>query len=130
MKKIFILLILLTILLLNSYTTKPDFSFSNYFNVGTLTQYTDENMKNLKYKKSILGESIYFTNLNVENALNKLKAKIQFTEYIANKDLSILYCTSPLINKNVKVKNKSVNLQIAITEEYVVIGWPLILGSF
>lgn len=117
MKKIFVLLILLTIILLNSYSKQTEFSLSNYFDIGTITSFKN-------------GESIYFTNFEVNDALKKLNAEIKFTEYIKNKDLTILYCKSPIIPKSVDVKNFNINLQIAITDDYTVIGWPMILGSF
>lgn len=137
MKKIFILIILLSILLLNAYNKSPDFSFYNYFNVGTITRYTNENSKNsilpnvnINGYGSLLGESIYFDNINIETALLTLKAKVEFVEYIAEKDLTILYCTTPLIHKEVFIKDKNINLQIASSENYTIIGWPMILGGF
>lgn len=137
MKKIFVLLILLMILLLNSYSNQTDFSFSTYFNSGTITKYTEDNcnasiLPNISINSNgkIIGESIYFEQLEVGNALSTLKAKVLFTEYISNRDLTVIYCSSPLIEKSVMVKDYSVNLQIATTDNYTVIGWPMILGSF
>lgn len=122
MKKIVVLLILLSILMLNAYSKQTDFSFSKYFSSGTITCYaTDTNIK---------GESIYFENLEIDNALKTLKANVVFKEYIKEKRLTILYCLSPLINKTIVTKNKEINLQIAVSNNYVVLGWPMILGSF
>ena len=137
MKKIFILLILLAIILLNGYSKQSDFTLSNYFKTGIITKYTDTKCNNsllpnvtINGSGNLLGESIYFENLELNNALTILQAKVEFFEYISDKDLTILYCSSPLVPKDVEVKDILINLQIATTDEYTVIGWPLILGSF
>lgn len=123
MKKLFILIMLLFILLLNAYSQQSEFTFTNYFEIGSITQYKQQN-------KTLIGESAFFNNVEIDNILSKLNAKIQFIEYIKESDITILFCTSPLIYKSIKVKNKIINLQIAIAEEYTVVGWPMILGSF
>lgn len=125
MKKIFILLILLCIVLLNCYNNQSEFTLSNYFQTGKITKYIDEERCN-----TLIGESIYLDTIEIDSALNNLNATIKFAEYIADKDLTILYCNSPLINKTIVVKAETINLQIALTDEYTVIGWPMILGSF
>lgn len=137
MKKIFVLLILLCILLLNSYSNQNEFSFSSYFKTGTITRYTDENTElsilpnvTINGNSNLVGESIFFESLDLNNALHTLLANIKFVEYITENDLTILYCSSPLIPKSIQVKNENINLQIATCEKYTVIGWPLILGGF
>ena len=137
MKKIFVLLILLMILLLNCYSNQTEFTFSNYFNTGVITKYTKNNCSasilpnvSINSNGKIIGESIYFDQLEIGNALSTLNAQVMFTEYIYSRDLTIIYCSSPLIEKSVVVKDYIVNLQIATTDNYTVIGWPMILGSF
>lgn len=137
MKKFFVLLILLCILLLNSYSNQSNFSLSTYFKTGSITRYTHENTKNsilpnitINGNNKLIGESIYFNNLNIDNALHTLLAKVEFTEYLIEKDLTIIYCSSPLVPRSVEIKNEIINLQIATCPEYTIIGWPMILGSF
>lgn len=137
MKKIFVFLILIAILIINS-SSKNDFSLQDYFS-GRLTVYTktcdvDNNiLPNITIdnnSNSAIGESMFFDNVEISNILNKLNAKVIFSEYISSRNLTLLYCQSPKIRKSVLVKNKQINLQIVLADDYVVIGWPLILGSF
>ena len=71
---------------------------------------------------------MYFENLEVGNALKVLKAEVEFIENVD--DLTLLYCHSSLITKSVTIKEKAINLQICIADDYAVIGWPMILGAF
>ena len=132
----FLLVLLLLILLANSFMQKEDFSLSSYFN-GELTVYAQTRNSesqilpnvSISYSKYCsVGESMYFKNLEVGNALKVLKAKVKFVENLSK--LTILYCTSPLIEKTVLVKDQFINLQICIADDYAVIGWPMILGAF
>ncbi|MFQ6724290.1 MAG: hypothetical protein ACLRFE_03035 [Clostridia bacterium] len=145
MKKIFIVLILSLVFACNIFIKPNEFSLSNYFNTGILHIYTkrpinetsiaisnlyiSNNNKGAK-KNDIVGESIYFTNLEIGSALNKLKAKVKFTEYISQQNLTLIYAYSNLIPKYEIVNNVKINLQISTCNEYSVIGWPLIYGSF
>ena len=77
----------------------------------------------------VIGESISVKNLEVASAIKKLNARVVKTEYLEG-GTTVVYAYSNLINDRVEVFGKSVNLQIAITDDKTVIGWPLILGSF
>lgn len=81
-------------------------------------------------KKDIVGESLCFNDLEIGSAINTLKAKIKFTEYIENQNLTIIYAYSSLISTYKKINNVKVNLQISTCTEYSIIGWPVIYGSF
>lgn len=122
-----------------------DFSLSKYFSGNTLYTYTSEYINPTSTKitntymsssstgatsQNLLGESMYFDNLEVGYALKTLKANVKFTEYLPDEHLTIIYGYSPLINKNKIIKDKTINLQIAISSEYAIIGWPVIFGSF
>lgn len=145
MKKIIIIL-LLTLTFACSIFIKPkNFSLQNYFDSGLLHIYTSHpinetsiaitnlyvssNSKGLK-KDVMVGESMYFDNLEVGSAIKKLKAKVKFTEYLDEQNLTLIYAYTKLISKYEIVNNVKINLQISTCDEYTVIGWPLIYGSF
>jgi hypothetical protein len=129
-----------------SIFVKPNnFSLKNYFNTGLLHIYTKRPINETSIylvniyistnskgatKEDIIGESLYFENLEIDSALNKLKAKIKFTEYIDDQNLTIIYAYSNLIPSSKTLNNTKVNLQISTCNEYSVIGWPIIYGSF
>jgi len=136
MKKLFVLILLLSILAIHSLQSKNEFSFSKYFNFGELTTYTkggrNQILPNIQINGNgkIIGESIKFENCEPIALLTKLNAKICFFEYIEERDLTIIYAYTNLIEKKISVKKHKINIQLAHTSNYTVIGWPLILGSF
>lgn len=136
MKKIFIFILLLSILVVHFLQEKSSFSFSDYFSFGDITVYSQSDnssfLPNIEMngKGKVVGESIRFNKVEPLSLINTLNAEIKFFEYIENQDLTIIYCYSNLIDKEVTVKNENINLQIAYCEDYTIIGWPLILGSF
>ena len=69
------------------------------------------------------------TNFEIGNALKVLNAHVVKTECLENGS-TVIYAYSNLIQEKVEVENKFVNLQIVENEEYCIIGWPLILGSY
>ena len=145
MKKIIIILSLCLLFACSIFIKPKDFSLSNYFDTGILYIYTRtpinetsmqltntymSTSKKGANKNNVIGESLYFNNLEVGSAIKKLKAKVKFTEYIEEQQLTIIYAYSSLINTHEIVKNVKVNLQISTCDEYSVVGWPLIYGSF
>ena len=86
-------------------------------------------MNSQPVKDYVMGESMVIDNLEVGDALNKLKARVVKTEYLED-GTTVIYAFSSLINQNVEVDGKKVNLQIANKEERYIVGWPLILGSY
>ncbi len=145
MKKIIIALILCLLFACSIFVKPKQFSLTNYFDSGLLHIYTKRPInetsillantymstsnKGIK-KGDIIGESLYFENLEVGSAINKLKAKIKFTEYLDNEKLTLIYAYTNLISKYEIINHTKVNLQISTCEQYSVIGWPLIYGSF
>ena len=138
MKKIFVLILVLSLIIINAFYWRKNFSFRDYFSSGNLTQYT-ANLKPytpklfrkfLSNKKDVVGESIYFENLEVGEALKTLQAEVKYTEYLEDMNLTVLYCYTDKIKDSVYTNNYKINLQIASCENYTVIGWPMILGSF
>ncbi len=144
MKKICIILIL-SLLLGCSFFIKPkQFNLRSYFDSGVLHIYTKRPINETSIPisnlymststsgagKQVIGESLYFENLEIDHALTTLKAKVKFTEHIKNQNLTIIYAYTKLIPKYEIVNNVKINLQISTCEQYSVIGWPLIYGSF
>ena len=140
MKKIFVLIVILFILILNFIYVNNDFSLINYFPTGQLTKYSNceenalaqilPNVYITNTNKHIIGESMYFDNLEVASAIDTLNAKVVFTESLTNEQMILVYCYSTLVPDSVEYKGKKINLQFAISNTYTVIGWPMILGSF
>lgn len=140
MKKFFII-ISLFLVLIGSKEVKNDFTLLDYFS-GEYTSYTEQAINNSSinhgfcYEQNIIveegklvGESLKVFNFEPVAALEKLKAKVIKTEYLED-GLTVIYAYTSLINESVDVDEKKVNIQIAQNDEYCVIGWPLILGSF
>ena len=145
MKKIIVILILGIIFACGIFANHQPFTLSNYFNSGTLHIYTKAPINETSVpltsiymseptphiqNSDIIGESMYFENLEVGSAINTLKATVKFTEYIKQQNLTIIYAYTKLINQYKIINNTRVNLQISTCDEYSVIGWPLIYGSF
>lgn len=140
MKKIIISVLIMLLFSCNLNTTK-NFSLLDYFN-GDYTSYSKEYvnnksidlgfcyMNNFRISQNIIvGESIKIKDLEVASALKDLQASVVKTETLQDNTI-IIYAYTKLINSTKQVDNKNVNLQFAITPHYVVVGWPLILGSY
>lgn len=139
MKKILIAIVVIFVLLSN-VDAKQNFSLLNYFS-GEYYAYSleQENSNSLylgfcyetqdKVVNKKIGESIVVKNLEPIEAINKLKAKIVKTEYLDD-GTTVIYAYSSLINDRVEINGLVVNLQIAHKQDYSVVGWPVILGSF
>ena len=145
MKKIIIILILCMLFACSIFIRPNEFSLKNYFNSGTLHIYTTHPINETSIQltnsyistsrkgatnKDIIGESLYFDNLEVGSAIKTLKAKIKFTEFIKEQNLTIIYAYTLLIPTSKIIDNIKINLQISTCNEYSVIGWPVIYGSF
>lgn len=66
--------------------------------------------------------------VSVREAILKMRARIIYTQDL--QDMKIYYCYSPLIKKSVTLKGKTINLMIADRSQDLVIGSPLIKGSY
>lgn len=126
MKKIFILIVILVIVMFSMLHDEKQFSLRDYFKTGEFTEYSSS----IEAKNKKIGESIYFDNLEVGQAIETLNAEIKFVEYLEDEGLTVIYCYSDKIKDSVYAKNEKINLQIASCDNYTVIGWPMILGSF
>ena len=140
MKK-FLIIISMFLVLICSRDAKNDFTLLDYFS-GEYSAYTEtsqsENCINLGFcymqdevvkENELVGESLKIYNFEPISALEKLNAKLVKTEYLDN-GTTVIYAYTNLIKEKVEVENKTVNIQIAQNDEYSIIGWPLILGSY
>lgn len=136
-----LIIIAIFLILISANSRQNNFTLLNYF-IGEYTSYTEKAigeesinlgfcyMQNKASENNILvGESVKIKNFEPVAALKKLNARVIKTEYIENGTV-VIYAYSNLINKNIKVNNQNVNLQIAHNDYYTIIGWPQILGSF
>ncbi|MBQ3502918.1 MAG: hypothetical protein IJA72_04595 [Clostridia bacterium] len=145
MKKIIVLLVLCLLFACSIFIKPYQFSLNDYFDCGILHIYTNRpiNETSIKLtniyisgsakgatKADIVGESLYFENLEIGSAIKTLKAKVKFTEYLKEQRLTIIYAYTNLIPTYKKINNIKINLQISTCSEYSVIGWPVIYGSF
>ncbi len=145
MKKIIVILVLCLLFACNILIKPKEFSLQNYFDSGLLHIYTNRPINETSIaitnlymstskkgitKGDIVGESLYFDNLEVGSAIQKLKAKAKFTEYLDDQNITLIYAYTSIISKYEMVNNVKINLQISTCDEYSVIGWPLIYGSF
>lgn len=132
---------MLLFMVLLSVPPKNNFTLLNYFD-GEYLAYTSTPISPeyiftgsayINYGKvdvkELIGESLTIKNLEVGAALKTLNARVIYSENLASGAM-VIYAYSPKIHKNVKFNNKKVNLQIAVYNDYSVVGWPLILGSF
>jgi len=136
----FIIVIILMLTLINGQDNVKDFSLLDYFD-GAYISYTSAEQNDsvdlgfcymneqIEDREVIVGESMTIENFEVSSAISDLKAKVIKTEYLED-GTTVIYAYTKLIKDQVKINDQKVNLQIAYKEEYSVIGWPLILGSF
>ena len=81
------------------------------------------------FKGKIYGYSVEVSEkLNINYILSLLKADIVKCEKVCGRE--IYYCYSACKSEYVISEGNKVNYQIAISEDKVVIGTPLILGSY
>lgn len=140
MKK-FLIVIAVFLVLICSKNVEKDFTLLDYFS-GEYTSYTEEQNSetdlNLGFcfmqetdvvDARLVGESLKIYNFEPIDALKKLNATLVKTECLDD-GLVVLYAYTNKIKDCVELDNKKVNIQIANCEEYSIVGWPLILGSF
>ncbi len=79
---------------------------------------------------NIKGESVRIDaeGFDLDNLLSDFDAEIKFSESVEGRE--IYYAYSPKIKDALNVRGQRINLQVAIAKEQVVLGSPLIFGSF
>ena len=138
MKKLIIAIMIMMILAM-TFDSKKEFTLLDYF-TGEYTAYADSviddgidlgfcYMGTTAPSENIIGESMKINNLEIGHAIDELNARVVDTEYLECGTI-VIYAFTDKIEKSVNRENKKINLQIAHNDEYSVIGWPLIIGSF
>ena len=138
MKKLLIVATLF-IILINANDVKP-FSLLDYFE-GEYYAYTESRLSSDSINlgmcymtesavsiKDVVGESIKVYNFEPISALDELNARLIKTEQVEG--ATIFYAYSHLVDRSVNVFGTKCNIQIAYYDDYSIIGWPMILGSF
>lgn len=79
----------------------------------------------IKQNKNICGYTIKIENQNIKDVLNKLCPSYSFVfdEYVYGYKIGAITC-------NVELNGKKVNFQCAQKENCVLIGFPILLGSY
>lgn len=96
--------------------------FFNYCSLETAR----ENFKSFKLK--LKGLQFYFENFDAEKILKQLKCEVLTTTEIEG--MKVLCGFTPYYDDNILLNNHKVNVQIAQTENGVVVGFPLILTGY
>ena len=80
--------------------------------------------------RTVEGESVSFmdASFDLAAALDRYAAKLLFSEQAG--DVTVYYAFSPLLTYRAALCGQTVNLQIAVENERVTLGTPLIFGSF
>lgn len=85
--------------------------------------------EDMKYILNKTGEGCFLTeNIEVDEILSMLSAKVVFTENTENGTSYYAYCGNIKMSKI--INNKQINVQIHKSEQGIKIGTPLIYGSF
>ena len=67
-------------------------------------------------------------NMSEDALCRKMQARRIYEQEIDG--IRCVYLYSPLINESVRIDGKVINMQIAITDSAVTVGFPLIMGSY
>lgn len=99
--------------------------------IGSIVICSAVDSEKIKQKvENITGESItfYAEPSSVEKSLNLLNADVVTYEEIGN--MRLIYAYTNKIGNYVRVNNQKVNLQLVYKSGIMIIGTPLILGSY
>lgn len=117
MKKYFALIVLMVVVL------------SSYFYVENLSSVINKNdVHILEISNSYSNEVLHFDKDKLQEILNCLDLEIHSENLVA--DRMILEGYSQKLNNYVVVNNLKTNIQIAISDDEIIVGYPLISGSF
>lgn len=91
---------------------------------------SDEFVKTVGFCSKVDGVSARFSgNANdVDALINRLQADVVSCQQLG--ELYVFCCESPLLKNGVAIDGKRVNVQIALSNNTVTVGSPLILGDY
>ncbi len=97
---------------------------------SSLAEIKSVSLKEYAFTRGIKGESVRLDaeGFELEKVLKGFNAELRFSENTS--DSEIYYAYSPKIRNYKTVKGQKINLHIVIASERVVLGSPLIFGSF
>lgn len=98
---------------------------SNYLGQVYKTSISNYN-KVLLNVKALSSETIILTNIDIEKVLNETNAKI-IEKVCVMEGLTLYNCYSPKYKKYVLSNNQKINIQIAISNNAVNIGYPVLI---
>lgn len=101
-----------------------------YTGVMTIMDVDRDGAEKLYCDKDFMGISLRYPvdNSDVEALRIRLAAKAVSSQQADGMDCVYLY--SPLLSESVRIDGKIVNMQIAKTDDYLIVGFPLIMGSY
>lgn len=106
------------------------YEYSFYNDINYEYEFELSEAKKFKSQQQILGEGLLIkTNQSkfVDEFL--IDSRIEIINTSPLQDVLIIYGYSPKFDGAVEDNGKLFNVQIAVTKEYVKVGYPLILGS-
>ena len=134
MKKIFIVLVMF-LLVVSQFRPVNDFTLLDYFSGEYIACTSSEMDSGINYgycsvnanptSAEIKGETMILYDCEVASAIETLKARVVKTEYF-DSGITLIYAYTNLITNISKKFNKNFNLQFAVDDKKLVIGWPQI----
>lgn len=95
------------------------------FNYCTLKQ---ANEKLSKIESDLKGVEFYIKDISFEKLCEILKVEVVSQSQVG--DLNVFCCYSPYGQENVTIDGKKVNVQIAVYDDLVLAGFPMLLTGF
>ena len=101
----------------------------SYFNVKNLANIVNANNISIDYIENNSSSNImYFEIDEFDNIINSLCLEIHSKNYVS--DRLIIEGYSQKLSNYVVVNNLKTNIQISVDDEKIIVGYPLIKGSF
>ncbi len=128
-----LLIIVLAVMVINAQPVFKDYAseYEVYLNdASSLAEIRKVDKLEYYFLRGVKGESVTLSakGFELESILSDFGARVVFTENLSN--ATVYYAYSPKIKSQKTVRGEKINLQVAISGERVVLGAPLIFGSF
>ena len=81
-----------------------------------------------KYHQRLQALQFYYVDVEAENLIERLK--IDVVERGEVEQIEVCFGYSPYLSKSYLLDGKKVNVQLAVTEEFVIVGNPIILTGY
>ncbi|MDE6551327.1 MAG: hypothetical protein K2M44_07530 [Clostridia bacterium] len=102
-----------------------------YTGVMTIIDTDKSGAEKLYSHSDFMGISLRYPvdNSDVDALCAKLATKV-VSKQVTSDGIECVYLYSPLLTESVRIDGAAVNMQIAITDNYLIVGFPLIMGSY